>query len=111
MPGSPLRNDDVTIRCPCCGRLFTPVGRQRWCSDACRQAAHRRRHQPPTLPQPLPPSRPLRPGTVYVCPHCDQRYLGQQRCPDCNVFCQRVGYGGHCPNCDEPVAHDELTTG
>jgi hypothetical protein len=104
----PSRNDTVTTRCPCCGRGFIPMGRRRWCSDACRQAAHRRRHQPPPSPLEPPPPRPRRPATVYACASCDQRYLGEQRCPDCNRFCQRVGFGGHCPSCDEPIAHIEL---
>jgi len=107
---SPSRNDGVTISCPCCGRNFTPIGRRRFCSDACRQAAWRRRHQPPTPAQPPPPARPRRAGTVYACPTCDARYLGEQRCPDCNIFCHRVGFGGYCPSCDEPVAHHELGT-
>jgi predicted nucleic acid-binding Zn ribbon protein len=108
--GIPSRNDGVTMRtCPVCGGGFAPAGRRRWCSDACRQAAHRRRHQPQAPVEPLPPPRPRRPSTLYACPTCDQRYLGEQRCPDCNIFCQRVGYGGHCPCCDEPVAHDELS--
>ena len=105
---SPSRNDNVTIPCPCCGRLFNPVGRRRFCSDACRQGAWRRRHQPPAPLGVLPAPRPRRPGTVYACPICDTRYLGEQYCPDCNSFCHRIGYGGTCPCCQEPVAHDEL---
>ena len=46
--------------------------------------------------------------TVYECPDCAARYLGQQRCADCNTFCRRIGAGGFCPHCDEPVALDEL---
>lgn len=106
---SPSRNDGITIPCPCCTRNFTPSGRRRFCSDACRQAAWRRRHHPATPTVEMsPPPRPRRPGTVYSCPVCETRYLGQQHCPDCNTFCQRIGYGGTCPSCDEPVAHDEL---
>jgi transposase len=33
------------------------------------------------------PSRSPRVTTVYCCPECDVRYLGQQRCADCGVFC------------------------
>ena len=106
---SPSGNDRVTITCPIDQRRFTPIGRQKYCSDACRQSAHRRRHQP-VQPPPveLPPSRPRKPATVYACPDCDQRYLGDQHCPDCNTFCRRVGFGGACPCCDAPIAHDEL---
>ncbi|MDA8395013.1 MAG: hypothetical protein M0T72_07195 [Candidatus Dormibacteraeota bacterium] len=46
--------------------------------------------------------------SVYVCPECEARYLGEQYCPDCNTFCQTAGVGGRCPCCDEPVAYDEL---
>ena len=53
----------------------------------------------------LPPRSP-RPATVYECPSCETRYLGEQRCPDCGIFCRRVGPGGPCPHCDEPVALD-----
>lgn len=102
---SPSRNVGVTIACPVCEQPFTPVGRQRVCSAACRQVAWRRRHGAllPNLPQ-----RATRAATVYQCPTCDQRYLGEQRCPDCGAFCRRVGPGGLCPHCDEPVALADL---
>jgi hypothetical protein len=45
---------------------------------------------------------------VYECPVCGARFLGEQRCPDCNVFCRRLGPGGPCPHCDEPVALADL---
>jgi len=101
----PLRNVGVTIACPVCERPFTPVGRQRVCSAACRQAAWRRR-QPTALP--AMPARATRVATVYVCPSCETRFLGEQRCPDCGLFCRRVGPGGLCPHCDEPVALADL---
>ncbi|MGH3514229.1 MAG: DUF2614 family zinc ribbon-containing protein [Pseudonocardiaceae bacterium] len=53
-------------------------------------------------------SRPRRDTTIYACPDCDTRTLGQQRCPDCNTFTRRLGPGGHCPHCDEPVTVNEL---
>ena len=104
----PSRNDGVTIPCPTCQQPFTPVGRQRVCSAACRQARWRRRH-----PAPLPtiPSHPPRAATIYECPACATRYLGQQRCDDCGSFCRRVGPGGPCPHCDEPVAVADLVDG
>jgi hypothetical protein len=102
---APWRNDGVTITCPRCRRPFVPVGRQRYCSAACRQAAWRGRR--PT-PAPVVADRAPRPRTVYVCPSCDARYLGEQRCADCGVFCRRVGPGGPCPHCDEPVAISDL---
>ena len=46
-------------------------------------------------------------GVVYECPVCEERLLGR-RCPDCQVFCRRLGVGGRCPACDEVVLIDEL---
>ncbi len=101
----PWRNDSETTRCARCGTAFQAVGRQRFCGAACRQAAWRRRHA-----QPLPaiPTRVPRLATVYSCPECETRYLGTQRCDQCGVFCKRVGPGGPCPHCDEPVAIADL---
>jgi hypothetical protein len=107
----PSRNDAVTMArsvCPVCGRPFRPVGRRRFCSDACRQTAWRRRH---SIPLPPVPARPGRAAVVYECPACGTRLLGEQRCADCNVFCRRVGPGGSCPHCDEPVAVADLLSG
>ena len=47
-------------------------------------------------------------AVIYQCPDCDQRFLGKRRCPDCQLFCRRVGLGGDCPHCDQPVAIDDL---
>ncbi len=106
------RNDDETtatktskIPCALCGTVFEPVGRQRFCLPACRQTAWRRRHPPP-LP-PIPAHAP-RHSTVYQCGSCETRYLGEQYCGDCGQFCKRVGVGGPCPACDEPVAIIDL---
>lgn len=105
MPERPWRNDAVTTACPVCAAPFRRVGRQQVCSAACRQARWRQRH--PTV---LPPllARSARVAMVYVCPACDTRYLGRQRCEDCGLFCRRVGPGGLCPHCDEPVATADL---
>jgi hypothetical protein len=110
MSATPSRNDGITMPCPVCGELFRPQGRASYCSGKCRQAAHRRRHQPCLEPPSLPARRPRRPVTVYACPSCEVRYLGEQRCPDCNLFCSAIGIGGCCPACEEPVAYRELTT-
>jgi predicted amidophosphoribosyltransferase len=112
MTSMPRRNDsrNDTAACPACGQAFTPAGRRRWCSDACRQAAWRRRHPAAPAAGPLPAAQPARDHTIYQCPGCDQRYLGQQRCDDCGTFCRRIGPGGPCPHCDEPVAISDLTT-
>jgi hypothetical protein len=108
---SPSRNDGVTITCPvCCGR-FVPIGRRRVCSPACRQAAYRRRHAAADAPRVVPPHHSRRNETVYECPSCETRYLGNQRCSECGVFCRRVGAGGLCPECGEPVAVTDLLDG
>ncbi|MGH3237243.1 MAG: hypothetical protein ACRDOH_29085 [Streptosporangiaceae bacterium] len=107
----PSRNDsrNDTAACPACGQLFNPAGRRRWCSGACRQAGWRRRHPDPPAAAPLPaPPRPARDHTVYECPACQARYLGEQWCHDCTLPCRKIGYGGPCPHCDEPVAIDDL---
>ncbi len=98
----PVRDDTATVPCPACGQPFTSQGRARYCSTVCRQAAWRRRHAAPAQPV------VAKPDTVYACPSCDIRYLGEQYCPDCRTFCQRIGPGGCCPNCDEPVAVTDL---
>ncbi len=48
-------------------------------------------------------------AAIYQCPDCEERYLDERRCPDCQLFCRRVGTGGLCPHCDEPVAVTDLT--
>jgi hypothetical protein len=109
-PSYPSRNDGVTITpaaCQVCGGTFHPRGRRRFCSDACRQRAWRRRHSMPAAVLSIPAGAPPA-GTVYECPSCSSRYLGQQRCPDCQLFCRRVGPGGRCPHCDEVVAVGDL---
>jgi hypothetical protein len=97
-------------RCVRCGTEFVPSGRRRYCSDACKQADWRSRQAPAQLgPDQTNTERPVRPEhTVYECPQCDTRYLGVRRCEECNLFCRRIGPGGLCPHCDEPVAHDDL---
>jgi hypothetical protein len=105
---SPSRYDTVTIACPLCQRRFTPSGRQKYCSDACRVAAYRRRHQIAPRALSVPASRPRKPLTVYECDRCGQRALGEQRCPDCSTFMHKIGLGGECPYCSEPVAISEL---
>lgn len=105
MTQPPLRNVGVTTPCPVCGLPFTPVGRQRVCSAACRQALWRRRHQTPAVGV---PQRASRSATIYECPNCEARYLGEQRCSECGTFCRRVGPGGPCPYCDEPVLLADL---
>ena len=104
----PVRNVGVTTRCPVCGLPFTPVGRQRVCSAACRQAAWRSRHGAalPSIPRRASPA-----STIYECQSCETRYLGEQRCADCGAFCHKLGPGAPCPHCDEPVLLADLLLG
>jgi hypothetical protein len=46
-------------------------------------------------------------SVVYECACCGERLL-ERRCPECNVFCRRLGPGGECPSCAEIVLVEEL---
>lgn len=107
-PPIPSRDEDGTTHCPVCARGFTPTGRQAYCSTACRKTAFRRRQQQPGPVITVPTAQPRRPITIYECPDCGERLLGEQRCADCGTFTRRIGIGGCCPNCDEPVAITDL---
>ena len=104
----PSCHDAVTTICPRCQRAFTPVGRQKYCSGACRAAAYRRRRDADRPAVTVPRRRPRRPITVYECDTCGHRALGEQRCADCATFMRRIGLGGECPHCSEPVAVTDL---
>jgi endogenous inhibitor of DNA gyrase (YacG/DUF329 family) len=105
---TPRRNDDRTLTCPICGAAVPAAGRQRFCSARCRQTAWRRRHPPAIASIIPPPGRSRRALTVYECPACALRLLGHQRCPDCHLWARRLGLGGLCPACDEPVTLADL---
>ena len=101
-----MRYDTQMKICVRCGGAFVASGRRRYCSDACKQAAWRDRQ---VSASPTPAAAAVTPGAiVYECPECEQRYLGVRRCDDCGLFCRRIGTGGSCPYCDEPVAHADL---
>ncbi len=72
--------------CLVCGLGFTRVRRQAYCSPGCRQSAWRTRqtHQATTTASAVtvPARRFRRDVTVYTCTECEQRYLGQQWCPE-----------------------------
>jgi len=99
--------------CPICQTGSVPA-RARYCSDACKQRAYRLRRTaggPPVLTNLAADPRrrqTLLAHTVYECPSCETRFLGERRCPDCNTFCRRLGPGGSCPHCDEPVLLTDL---
>ncbi len=121
MPERPCRDDNTTTTapaapeaarplCPVCWTPFTPIGRQRYCTDACRKTAWTRKNAATrrltetTVPQPIR----RRDSTIYQCQSCETLYHGEQWCHDCNQPCTRVGLGGSCPHCAEPVALADL---
>jgi len=111
VPESRLHHDGVTAPCPVCGGAVAPSGRKVYCGDACKAKAYRRRHQIPALPPLVVPAGRQRRGlTVYECPACGNRTVGEQRC-ECGSFMARVGFGGRCPHCDEAVAVCDLLDG
>lgn len=97
-------------RCLICDVLFTSL-RARYCSGACRMKALRRRRHfaalPPTSTEPS--GSEWKP--VYECSVCRRRMLGDHRCPDCNRHGHRLGLGGPCPHCDQPVLLTDLVAG
>jgi hypothetical protein len=116
-----VRNDTrddppVTLAAERCLLCTKPrrSGRGRFCSDACRQRAFRLRHtalpnlEEGLLRKALRRRATLVAHTVYECTTCDVRYLGEQRCPECNHFCRVVGLGGACQDCDQPVLLSDL---
>ena len=90
-----------------CAASFVPTPNRVYCGEACKAKAWRRRHRVAGAPVELPPSRHLRQFTVYECPACESRAVGEQRC-ECGSFMRRVGLGGRCPHCDEAVAVEDL---
>ena len=105
-PGRPLPQ----LLFPVCWTPFTKIGRRRYCTEACRKTAWTRRHATPVkVTEPVVPQGIRRRDvTIYACPTCETRYHGEQWCHDCNQPCTRVGLGGLCPYCDEPVAISDL---
>ena len=101
-------------RCPVCGEWYQPVGRARYCSQACRQHAYRLRQEQTreakleAWMRELERRSAVLQQTAYECPSCEQRYLLIRRCPDCNLMCRNLGLGGNCPHCDELILVSEL---
>jgi hypothetical protein len=89
-------------------------GRGRYCSAACRQRAFRLRHtalpnlEEGLLRKALRRRATLTEHTVYECPTCETRSLGERRCSDCNRFCRVVGLGGACTDCEQPILLSDL---
>jgi hypothetical protein len=99
--------------CNLCGATL-PSPKARYCSRACQQRAYRLRHAPLATPDELALRQQLRPRqllgthTLYECPSCSERFLGQRRCPDCNRFCRALGLGARCPECETPILLSDL---
>ena len=110
MPEDPLRDSSVTATgCLICAAPLPGRADRRYCSPACRQAAHRRRSNPPTpIPTKALTGRTRLQHSVYEGDDCGQRLAGQQWCPDCSRPCRRLGDGGECPNCGDPITITEL---
>jgi hypothetical protein len=98
---------------PVCQATLTSA-RARYCSDACTQRAYRRRQTDGTpldldaLTADLRSRQARVTRAVYACPSCETRFLAEPRCPACHVFCCRLGLGGLCPHCDDPVTLAEI---
>jgi ribosomal protein L32 len=103
----------VLRACPVCGGT-PPSSRSVYCKPACKQLAYRLRHQPQATVDPvvlrkqLQRQRRLVAHTVYECSSCSERFLGQRRCPDCNLYGRSVGLGGSCPDCDGVILLADL---
>jgi hypothetical protein len=99
--------------CPVCGTRL-PSARAQYCSPGCKQRAYRLRHgaaaggEPTARDIALQHRQRRAAQTIYECPICEERYLGERRCPDCNRFCRALGLGGACPHCDQPILVAEL---
>lgn len=107
-PDSPSGEDGITVTCPACQRPFSPVGHQRFCCEACRVAVYRRCQEATAVPVVAPRRERRQPLTVYACDGCGVRGLCDQRCDECRKPMRRVGLGGSCPCCSEPIAVEEL---
>ena len=100
-------------RCPApdCGHAL-PSTRAHYCSGRCRMRVLRQRRLLTSLSEVVEmgsPSvrRPLD-HYVYECTACDERYLGERRCPACELFTRNLGLGAPCPDCDHPIVLSEV---
>ena len=98
----------VTMACAPCGAAFRAAARSRFWDPAGRAAATRRRRAAARPVVVVPAGASRVPLTVYECDACGARAVGAQRCVDCHAFMRRVGLGGACPHCDEPITVAEL---
>lgn len=97
--------------CMVCGAPLSST-RARYCSRAHQQHAFRLRHRTgvdlQNLRHQLQRRQALVAHTVYECPNCAERFVGERRCPDCRLFSRAIGLGGHCPECETPILLADL---
>lgn len=100
-----VRNDTQTTAttvCPQCGSRFTPLGRRRWCSDACRQSAWRLRRAAPR------PTQPAKIDTVYECPQCQTATWAPNAATTATPGPAASDRADPAPHCDDIVAVIDL---
>ena len=112
--GSRYPSSAETARaCLVCGAGL-PSTRATYCSVACKQLAFRRRHRRPVssevtiVHQQLERHRQRVAHTIYECPRCQERYVGERRCSECQLYCKALGLGGQCQECDHIMLLTEL---
>lgn len=102
---------DACSGCLVCGAPLAST-RARYCSRAHQQRAFRLRHQTgvdlQNVRQHLQRRQALVAHTVYECPNCTERFVGERRCPECRLFSRAIGVGGHCPECETPILLADL---
>ena len=105
------RGGDRRCPAPRCGRLLESR-RARYCSGACRMRALRERRltasQSIAADELTGSARRPADHCVYECVSCDERFLGERRCPECRLFNRNLGLGAPCPECDHPIVFSEL---
>ncbi len=114
---TPIREgsrDGSSGECVLCGGPL-PSARARYCTRACQQRSYRLRHTTATttvdltnVRKALQRRKALVAHTVYECSGCGERFVGERRCANCNVFCRALGLGGLCSECDAPILLDDL---
>lgn len=111
---APIRDGsrEGSAGCPVCAGPL-PSSRAHYCSRACQQRAYRLRHHTEAadlgmLRRQLQQRRALVAHTIYECPSCSERLVGERRCPDCRLFGRSLGLGGPCPDCDQPILLTDL---
>src|SRR5688500_10815102 len=114
--GSGYGSEPTAGAVPCCPvcTATPPSRRARYCSVACKQRAYRLRQIDVTatdaglLATELKRLGELVAHTIYECLDCGERFVGERRCPDCHRFCRKLGLGGCCPDCQQPVLLADL---